>query len=238
MAKLFRVFYQGYSASDVDQLRVSRKWSLPGVKCPVCQDTWTTVGVAYPSVDLSRLPSEGQYRRGWPVPLEELEDWRRPLLELIPEGSVIPPGTELGQLVGTAQGMFADFVWVNPWTLLARPEALEELRKTDVRLPKSVPALLDFKKANVRTLVELELEPRGVLARSSFTEALIECEGCGRIQAKMPERIVVEEALVPSGVDIFRDLIMTTLILATERFVAAVKELKLTGLEFQEVEVA
>lgn len=238
MIKLYEVFYEGYSASDVGQLRVNRKWGLPGVTCSNCQETWALVGVAYPSVDLSSLPGEEQYRRLWPVPLEELEKRRRPLLDLIPDGSVPPAGTELGPLVGTAQGAFADFVWVNPWTLLAQPDALEQLRKTEVKLPKSVPALITFKKTNIRAFLELELEPRTLMARSAFPYDLPQCQVCGRVQAKMPEKIIIQQSSIPSDVDIFRDRLMTTLILATGQFLEAVKRLELTGLEFREVDVA
>jgi uncharacterized double-CXXCG motif protein len=236
MTKLYKVFYEGYSASDVDQLRVSRKWGLPGVKCHLCQETWATIGVAYPSIDLSSLPNEKQYRRLWPVSLAEFEERRRPLLDLIPDGSVPPPGTELGPLVGTARGAFVDFVWVNPWTLLAQPEALEQLRKTDVKLPKSVPALISFKKANIDALVELELEVRTIVVRSAFSHGLPQCQTCARVQAKMPEEIIIQQSSIPSDVDIFRDRLMTTLILATDRFVEAVRHANLAGLEFREVQ--
>ncbi|MBC8030041.1 MAG: hypothetical protein H7Z16_08010 [Pyrinomonadaceae bacterium] len=238
MTKLFKVFYEGYSASDVEQLRVNRKWGLPGVKCSVCHVTWATIGVAYPSVDLSTLPEEKQYRRLWPVPLDELEDRRRPLLDLLPNGLVPPPGTDLGPLVGTGRGAFCDFVWVDPWTLLAQPEVLERLRKSEVHLPRSVPALITFKKANIRELVELELEPRTLMARAAFPNEVHQCRACGRNDATMPENIVVQRSTIPSDVDIFRDRLMTTLILATDRFVESVNRLELSGLEFREVDIA
>ena len=237
MASLFRVFYDGFSASDLDQLRVDRKWGLPGVKCSVCQETWATTGIAYPSVDLTTLPAESQYRQFWPVSLEEFEERRRPVLGLIPDGSMPPPGTEFGPLMGTGRGgSFADFVWVNPWTLLAQSSAWERLRTTDVKLPKTVPASIRFKKPNVYVFVELELEPRTLMARSAFGHDLPQCKACGRVQAQMPDNIVVKQSSIPSDVDIFRDRLMPTLILATDPFVQAVKRLQLTGLEFSEVQ--
>jgi hypothetical protein len=33
-----------------------RSWGLPGVRCPVCGDTWAVVGLAYPEVDLAGAP--------------------------------------------------------------------------------------------------------------------------------------------------------------------------------------
>ena len=237
MTSLFLVFYEGFSASDLDQLRVDRKWGLPGVKCSVCQESWGEVGIAYPSVDLTNLPEESQYRRFWPVSLEEFQERQRPVLRLIPDGSKPPPGTHLGPLVGAGRGgPFADFVWVNPWTLLAQSSAWERLRTTDVKLPKAVPALIKFKKPNEYMFVELELEPRTLMARSAFGHDLPQCKACGRVEATMPDNIVIQQSSIPSDVDIFRDRLMPTLVLATDRFVQAVNRLKLTGLEFREVQ--
>ena len=237
MTPLFTVFYEGFSASNVGQLRVDRKWGLPGLTCSVCHETWATTGIAYPSVDLTNLPEEPQYRRFWPVSLDEFEERRRPVLDLIPDGSMPPPGTDFGPLVGNGRGgPFADFVWVNSWTLLAQSSAWERLRTTDVKLPKAVPALIKFKKPNDYVFVELELEPRTIMHRSAFGRDLPQCKACGRVGASMPDDIVIQKRSIPSDVDIFRDRLMTTLILATDRFVQAVKRLDLTGLEFREVQ--
>jgi len=241
LTKLYKVFYEGFSASDVDQLRTDRKWGLPGVNCSVCGETWAQTGVAYPSVDLSILSNEEEYRRGRgrPVAVDELEQRRQGLRNLIREELVLPPGTELGPLVGIGRGTFTDFVWMNPWTLLAQPQVLERLRAAGVKLPVSVPALIEFKQANIQGLLELDLEPRSTVDPSSMpAEASNRCPGCGRVPVQMPARIVIQGSSIPSDVDIFRDRLITTLILAKERFVEAVKSLKLTGLQFQEVDLS
>jgi hypothetical protein len=102
-----------------------------------------------------------------------------------------------------------------------------------------VPALIKFRSPDTRTLLELELAPRSLVAASSVPEqALSRCPGCGRIPVKVPTKIVIQKSSIPTDVDIFRDQILTTVILAKDNFVDAVDSNNLTGLQFEEVELA
>jgi uncharacterized double-CXXCG motif protein len=130
-----------------DLLRVKRKWALPGIKCDSCNATWSNTGLAYPSVDLSSLPSADRYKVLSPVALAEFEQVRRPIAELMPADSVLKPGTAFGSLTGAVKGKFGDFVWLNPWTVLVRQEAYNLLVQEGVRMPKGVPASLTFRKS-------------------------------------------------------------------------------------------
>ena len=238
MKQLHQVLPDEASRQNAEGITARHKWGLPGVKCHGCGETWAQSGVAYPSVDLSDLPTEPEYQRLWPVSLEILEERRQIVAPLLPDKSISPPGTSFGPLVGQMQGGFGDFAWANSWTLLVQPEALEQLRTSGVKLPKAVRAQLTPKKSNVRELFEFELEPRVKLSASSYrSDSVPRCNACGRDPINLARKISVQGSSIPSDIDISRDSLFTTLIFANDRFVEAVKRLNLTGLEFQKVDV-
>lgn len=212
------------------------KWGLPGVKCSMCGATWGNVGLAYPSIDLSALSNEKRYRNVWPVPLEELEELRRPIRQLVGDEIYLPPGTDFGSLVGSAKGNFGDFAWVNSWTLLIRREVLQALKSSGVSMPIGVPAQLRFAKRNQPEFLELQIEPYAMLVFPPSTPQ--PCPACDRLGISLPEQIIVEEPSIPTDVDLFRARNFTTIILATERFMEATQSLKLTDISFQEVLVS
>src|SRR5688572_5747001 len=126
-----------YATADSGMVDGMNKWGLPGVTCPRCGSTWGTVGLAYPAVDLSELSNEQIYRKGRAVSLEQFVELRRPILPLMPDGSVPEPGTRFGPLIGRARGVFTDFVWLNPWAPLIQIRALDRLREAGVALPSA-----------------------------------------------------------------------------------------------------
>ncbi len=88
---------------------------------------------------------------------------------LVPAGLPIDAGTRLGPLVGSAWGTFGAFFFQNPWTLLARREAMEALQQAGVQgLSGRKPELRFRQKKNPPALVELQLEPHGLLHPDSL----------------------------------------------------------------------
>lgn len=220
------------------EIDATHKWGLPGLTCATCGATWSAVGLAYPSVDLSALPSEKRYRDRWPVTLGELDELRHPIIPLMPDGSIPPPGTHFGPLVGKTKGTFGDFAWLNPWTLLIRSEALERLCYADMHMPIGVRPALTYSEKDPPDLLELQIEPKAKTALGSLPpNAVPQCRSCGRQALTLPEYIVIEQSSIPQNLDLFRGQDFTTLIFATERFAEAVQNLKLTGMVFREVDV-
>ena len=216
------------------ELDAAHEYGLPGLKCPACGATWAATGPAFPGVDLSGLPSPERYRDGWPVGPEELEELRRPLRPLLPAGCVPPPGTEFGPLVGRARGVYADFVWNDPWTLLLKREAMTKLLGAGLRLPSGVAPRLTFPRGEEAELLELQIEPAGELSEESFAEGSPPCPACGR-EGRRRERVVFDSLSAPNDLDIFRVRNFPTMLLVTGGFVEAARRLGLTGAVFVEV---
>lgn len=216
----------------------SHKWGLPGVVCTACGQIWSQTGVAYPSVDLTSLPSEKRYRDLRPVSLDELNELRRAVLPLLPKDVPLPPGTAFGALTGTAQGTFDDVEWINSWTMLVQSEVLKRLQYAGVRTPVSVRPTLAFKGRDTLDLLELELEPHAKMSTEALLSDDAPCQCCGYIGLSTPEHITVEFSSMPQKVDLFRGRDYTTLIFATERFVKAAQHLNLTGVKFHEVDIS
>ncbi len=219
-------------------INASHKWGLPGVTCPMCLQSWTSVGFAYPSVDLSRIANEKPYLEFNNVPLEVFDELKSAIVRFVPKGSILAPGTDFGPLIGTSKGKFSDFVWVNLWTLLTHQRVIDLLQKYGVKLPKAIPAILRLEGKETRDLLELEIEPHTKIAASAFHSKIKPpCVTCGRQGLKRPKRIVIEGSTVPRDLDIFRGLDFPALLLSTERFVKAVKDLRLSNILFQSVDV-
>lgn len=237
MVRLFEVRPDDKSSNSYT-IDASHKWGLPGLSCSVCGQTWSTTGVAYPLVDLSALSSEKRYRNVSPVTLDELNKLRNALLPLMPNDSVSPPGTDFGPLTGKARGTFGDFVWPNPWTLLIRSEALDLLNSAGVSTPSPARPSITFRGKDSPDLLEFQLEPYAQVSSGTLLpDALSPCRSCGHNDLCMPEHLVIERSSIPQNLDIFRARDFTTLILATERFMEAVQNLKLTDILFHEVDV-
>lgn len=216
------------------EIDAGHKWTLPGVKCEVCGDTWATTGVEYPTVDISAEPYAKEYVNGWPVSLAELEQRRARIRSHFQADALLPPGADFGPLEGKASGRFPDFVWLSPWTLLLKRVAYEQLRSHDVALPRAVAPQLRFSGNQPVDLVELEIEPLALLAAESFLPNGEPCLGCGR-DARRVNVPVVSASSLPQDVDLFRPRNFPTYILGNERFREAVEALSLKGIVFSEL---
>ena len=215
----------------------AHKWCLPGVICTRCGSTWATVGLEYPAVDLSSLPNEQTYRRPWPVPFNEFVRLCRQVAELMEREALLRPGADIGPLVGKRKGRFvADFAWVNLWTLLATKESLAWLEE---RVPNliGVSPTLTFRGDEPPTLLDLQLEPQGELILPPVRNGAYPCDECGRDPRSLPEQIVIAKSSIPKNLHLFRARNFTTVVLATDRFVKAVRDLGLVGLRFELVSV-
>jgi len=211
------------------------KWGLPGVICPVCKSTWSTVGLEYPTVDLTYVADEELYREPRVEPLNVYKMLQQKIRDAFPKLPLLEPGAEFGPLVGKAIGCLDGFVWRACWTVTLEANALEKLNNYGLVLPNSVKAELKFKK-DVQEVFELELPLLGRLTNGVYDSIQIKhCNACGRDSASKPQEVLIDCSSVPDSINIFRVSNFRTIILVTERFVEAVTSLNIKGAIFKEV---
>jgi uncharacterized double-CXXCG motif protein len=221
-----------YSLDTVPAPRYSGECSaghplgLPGVHCPVCDAIWSDGSDAYPSVDVSLLPEKAKYLARLEKDYAEFERLREQVRLLMPAGMPLWPGTEFGPLEGTARGEFGPLYLQNPWTLLMKREALEQLQAAGVRGLKGCRTAIRFRQKNPPELLEMELLPLGRFHPDCLpADRPAPCVRCGRRGWKRPEEPILEAASLPESLDLFRLRDWTTMIIGTERFVEAVRRL-------------
>ncbi|WP_257463226.1 SitI6 family double-CXXCG motif immunity protein [Archangium lipolyticum] len=222
-------------------LNAAHKWGLPGSEpCPICGLRGGSTAVVYPSVDLSILPEEEQKKLSdpRPVPYEEFVRLRELVRPLAPPGAVLKTGTEFGPLTGTATGHFGQLFMQNPWSLYVRREALEKLRAAGVRGLHGCPLNVRFRQKNHPELLDMQLELRGRFHPDCLPpNREPPCPSCGLDKGyKLPQPPILATASLPEDLDVFRLADWSTLIIASERLVDAVKRLELDGVVFQELE--
>jgi len=222
-----------YWLRDVPEPRYSgghdygHKWGLPGTRCPVCGISGAITGDAYPSVDLSCLPAEEQkkYLPRFERDYVEFERLREQVRPLVPPGVHLWPGTRFGPMNGAARGEFGPLVLHHPWTLLMRRESLERLQDEGLRGLKGCRTELRFRQKNPPELLELELLPRGELHPDCLLERPPSCSRCDDARIKRSEEPILDAATPPEELDLFRMADFMTMIIATERFVEAVRRM-------------
>lgn len=217
-------------------LRADGRWFLPGVHCPRCGEIFAIIGEAYPSADLSQLPEHRTFKARVEEDFEEFTRLRERVRPLVPEGSPIAPGTRFGPLSGTASGDFSELALPNPWTVLVRKDALEQLQATGLRGLNGHRMELRFRQKPAPELLELQVEVRGRLHSDCIPPGqAIPCATCGRFGFKLPAEPILDVATLPEDRDLFRLANYQTLIVATERFVEAVRRLGFGEVEFREL---
>jgi len=216
----------------------SHKWGLPGVQpCPACRGGGGIVGLQYPCVDLTGIPEELKFLDSWPVPFEEYVRLREMVRPLVPKNAILEPGTRFGPLVGTGSGYFGQLFMQNPWSLYARPKALERLLAAGLRGLQGCPIAVRFRRRSPPELLELQLELHGRFHPDCLPpDREPPCSVCGNDPLTVPEKFWLLAESLPEDVDIFRFLDGPGFIFASERLVEAVKHLELDGVLFQEVE--
>jgi uncharacterized double-CXXCG motif protein len=215
----------------------AHRWGLPGVSCPVCGQTWSNVGLAYPAIDLSAYRQKDILEDGWPVSPGEINRLEKEVREFSPEieNEPLKPGTAFGPLVGKSSGRLEGFIWNMPWTLLIDVDSLRKLESFGLSLPETVPPVLRFRGA-APELVEFQILARGRLLNGVHDGTWPRfCPGCEREGVSMPDNLIVERDSLPTGMDVFRLSNFTTVILVTERFKDAVTDSDIKGALFEEV---
>lgn len=212
------------------------KWLLPGAQCDTCGFTWSDVGHQYPCVDVSQLPEHHEFERARPEPFHEFARLRERVRPLAPPNAELPPGTGFGRLVGRASGEFGPMTWVGRLKLLVRQDALEGLQAEGVRGLLPCRTELRFRKKDAPELWELQVEPRGRLHLDCIpADVPPPCTTCGRHGFSRPDEPILDAASLPPELDLFRVGNFATMMVGTERFMAAVRHLGLEGITFREL---
>ncbi len=186
---------------------------IPGLSCPSC-GVWATTGVAYPTIDPPsdvRLPDGFLDIEGHQVLMEQLS-------QLCVSGKHCPPGTQLGLLIGTAEGVLHRIEWLNPWTLLvdqARWDRLcSYLGKEAVQGRVAELKVLDSQVE--RAFVEPEIP---VTARIASEQVEKQCNTCGRMTVRKSALDQIELASCRAGLALQRIVELPTYIVASETLV-------------------
>ncbi|WP_309897625.1 double-CXXCG motif protein [Archangium sp.] len=222
-------------------LNAAHKWVLPGVdSCPVCDLQPEAPTMAqYPCVDLSGLPVEDQQKLSdaWPVPREEFIRRRELVRPLAPPYAVLGCGAVFGPLQGTGLGYFGQLIMQNPWSLCLRREALEQLQAAGVRGLVGCPTQVRFRTKHAPDMRDIQLESHGRFHPGCLPPGNPPCPTCGVAMGyTVPDPYWLDAASLPEHVDIFRLADASTIILANERLVDAVRRLELDGVVFKEIE--
>lgn len=224
------LFYsiEGIQASrHTGEVEGEHRWSLPGVRCPLCKSAWSTGAVAYPSVDLTNHSEREKLQEPrLEENFAEFERLRESVRPLIP-GAVLHPGTDFGPFVGTAQGTFGPLIIPSPWVLMMQRGALEQLQAEGLQGLKGCRMDVRFRqKKNPPPLVELELLPLGLLHEDCIPPDQREpCPQCGRLSFSLPASPLLEKVSLPRDTDLFRLANFATVMVASQRFVETVRRL-------------
>ncbi|NOK21308.1 SitI6 family double-CXXCG motif immunity protein [Corallococcus carmarthensis] len=217
----------------------SHKWGLPGLKnCPGCGTTWSGAGHEYPAVDLSLIPEHPEFEEPRPEPLHEFLRLQGLVRPLAPPHAELPPGTNFGPLVGHASGQFGPFTWLGNSLMIIRRDALDGLQAVGIRGLLGCKTELGFRQKTPPDILELQIEPRGLLHRDCLPPDLAPpCPTCGRQGFRRPEDPILDGASLPTDTDLFRVGNFSTMIIGTDRFKDAVEQGGWTGIQFRELPV-
>lgn len=168
---------------------ITHKWGLPGVKCPVCKQTWSTTGIEYPSVNLSPFAWKKSFRSGWPVDLNEFFRLRDQIAKAFPHLDRLEPGTAFGPARGKVRGKIEGFIAGAPWTIFIDQKACFHLETFTLELPPFVRTQIQSSD-NEQIIYEVDLPLVGGMV-NTFVQGPI-CVACGRTSASKPTGVVIE----------------------------------------------
>lgn len=182
---------------------------------------------------MSGLAERARFEDPWPQPNEVFEQLRELVRPLVPPGAPLPPGTQLGPLVGTVRGSFGAFFHDFPWTVLIRRDALEQLQAAGIRGLAAYRTELRSRQRKAQELLELQLERHGRLHPECLPPVRpVPCARCGGGGYKRPENPILDAATMPAALDLFR-LAAIGMVVASERLVEAARRLELDGVLFE-----
>ncbi|RKG66702.1 hypothetical protein D7V80_18750 [Corallococcus sp. CA054B] len=220
-------------------VEAAHKWGLPGLKnCPGCGATWGTSAQAYPGVDLSEMPELAEFEEPRAEPFSEFVRLRELVRPLTPPNARLPPATHFGPLVGRASGQFEGFAGLESSLIVLRRDTLEALQSAGVRGLQGCRTELHFRQKEPPDVLELQLEPRGLLHPDCFPPDLAPpCATCGRLGLRLPDDPILDGASLPTDTDLFRVGNYSTVLIGTDRFKDAVEQGGWTGISFRELPV-
>lgn len=220
---------------------LNRKWELPMVNCHVCGTEWGDSAMAYPTADCSKLPNESkfkQHRKSRIVSLEEYIALRSQIQQLPPSNLPVPPHAQLGPLFGTTYGQHGDFTWTHPSIVMIHPEALNKLMAVGIKMPPTVKPEIKARGKKPFEHLEIQAEEHFRLSERCIKRGRPNCPACDSsgISAFLEPDLIVKSS-IPEDLDIFRLTPSSNYIHVTERFVDAMRSLKLTNIRFEPFEV-
>ncbi|OJT23607.1 hypothetical protein BO221_16540 [Archangium sp. Cb G35] len=239
--KFYRI-QEDESSQYTGNLNAVHKWMLPGIQpCSGCGLGGRSSSAQYPCVDLSHLPEVEQKKLSdpWPVPREEFVRLRELVRPLAPPDAELLPVTAFGPLTGTATGRFGQLFMQNPWSLCLRREALEKLQAAGVRGLQGCLLNVRFRQKSHPELLDLQLARRGQFHPDALPrDREPPCPTCGEDKGySLPQPPILAAISLPEDLDVFRLADWSSLIIASERMVDAVRRLELDGVVFQALEV-
>ncbi|MCE9671558.1 double-CXXCG motif protein [Myxococcus stipitatus] len=218
-------------------LHAKRRWELPGAECPRCFHEVGIVGHDYPSVDLSELPQEHEYRKAREASWDEYVRLRDLVRPLVPAGALLLPGMGMGPLVGSVRGRPTPMVLEPWWQLLAQPESVERLLAAGLRGINPQPTALKVGR-DVPPMLELELVAGGDYAPECRPTPVGEpCPLCGTQRTMTPPPHWWLDTTSLPDADVFRFREVPSVIVASERFVEVLRSMG-GDIRFQATELA
>lgn len=237
MPEVFRISPddQNWGINHSYIINAFREYYVPAVSCSECNATWATTGVIYPTVDYDNIKSLAVLLKPMPVSLETYKEIYHRLLMSIGTGRLIMPGTELGPLSGTAKGEMGDFSWVNPWTPLIRESVLSEFNAREINLTVAETKIKLSSKIKEKYL-EIEAIPLARVFISHMSQPQV-CQKCGRTTLKPTDSQVIALDSIDMKIPVQRCQQLPTMILVNEKFANAVRDLKLSNIVLEPVEL-
>ncbi len=194
--------------------------------------------LSYPWVDLSSLPAHElkKLSEPWPVPREELARLIELVRPFVPEWAQLEAGAHFGPIRGKGSGHFGQLFVFYGNSVLVQRAALEQLQATGLKGLQGSPIQVSFRGKNPPEFLDLRLEQRGNLHRDCLPPDLKPpCQACGTQDLKRPEPVILDAASLPRDLDLFQER-QGGIVIASERFVEAVRRLGLGGATFRELE--
>jgi len=198
---------------------------LPGITCSDCGRAWADGGLAYPTIDLSDLPEAEDLEKARNVPLPEYEQLLARIERMLPAGTLLRPGTNLGPVRGQGVGSPADVVWLDGSQMFISETALQKLEGRGITL-RTGPSDVSWPEGRHR-FREVEAPPSILVEHSVAPSDL--CERCGWKRISTPEHVSVITSSVRGPLDVMRGRDLTGWLFATDRFAHAAAEFGLTG---------